>query len=326
MAFSQEADWKLNILNFINNTEFGGSAVKIPQTMGGLIVSPEVGITWDSVHRVSIGVNLLHEYGSRNAVDKVFPIAYYQYHKDYLRFNMGAFPREMALGNYPRLFFQDSVSYYRPNINGGLLEYRRNADYANLWLDWTGRQSQTVNEAYFFGLSGRLNRGIFYFEHFNYVFHYAGSLDTAIDEPLHDVGFFLTSAGIDLSKGTIFSKLDINGGWVYELDRSREEHTGWIKSNGFLSEARIQYKWFGIFNTFYRGDALMFFYNSYGNKLYWGDPVYRVKTYDRMDFYVIFLQNKKIDLDFTFTWHFLEDNVYLEQLLRVNVNLNFFKK
>jgi hypothetical protein len=88
----------------------------------------------------------------------------------------------------------------------------------------------------------------------------------------------------------------------------------------------MEYKWFGIFNTLYIGDGLMKFYSAYGNKLYWGDPVYRVKTYDRVDFYVIFLHNNKIDLDFTFSWHFLEDNVYQEQLLRVNVNLDFFKK
>jgi hypothetical protein len=325
-GLSQQADWKLNILNFMNNTEFGGSSVKIPQTMSGIVVSPEVGLVWDSVHTVNIGVNLLHEYGSKEAIDLLYPVAYYQYYDGHIRFIMGAFPRLNAIGNYPRLFYQDSISFYRPNINGAYWEYRNNKDYINLWIDWTGRQSETVNEAYFVGLSGRYNRGIFYLQNFTYLFHYAEKMNSVVEEPLHDNGLLLTSAGVDLSGRTIFNKLEANAGWVLGMERSRAGNTGWIPLNGFFMESRIEYRWMGFFNTFYAGEGLMYFYKQYGNALYWGDPVYRVKAYDRSDIYINFLQNRKINIQFTFSFHFLEGRVYNEQLLKVDINLSSLRK
>ncbi len=36
-AFAQQKDWRLDLFSFFDNTEFGGSAVKIPQTMAGVI-------------------------------------------------------------------------------------------------------------------------------------------------------------------------------------------------------------------------------------------------------------------------------------------------
>ncbi len=321
-AFSQEKNWQLDVFNFFDNTEFGRSAVKIPQTMAGIIAAPEAGFVWDSIHKVNIGVNLLHEFGSSKAIDRFYPTAYYELSNGPVRFIMGAFPRSRAIENYPRIFFQDSISYYRPNINGIFWEYRKNKNYLDLWLDWTGRQSKTVNEAFFMGFSGRYNIGVFYLQHLGYMFHFAGKMDPVIEEPLHDNGLFLTSAGVDFSGRTCFRRLEANAGWVLGLERSRAEKTGWIALNGILLETRLEYKWFGLFNTFYKGDGLMYFYRDRGNKLYWGDPVYRAKTYNRSDFYVSFLQNRTVNINLTYSLHFLESRIYHEQMLKVIVNLN----
>ena len=155
---------------------------------------------------MNIGVNLLHEFGSPNAIDKFYPTAYYESDRGPLRFIMGAFPRSRTIENYPRLFFQDSILYYRPNINGIFSEYRKDENYFNVWLDWTGRQSKTVNETFFIGFSGKYKTGIFYLQHFGAMFHYAGKMDPVVEEPLHDNLLFLTSAGIDLSGRNLFHK------------------------------------------------------------------------------------------------------------------------
>jgi hypothetical protein len=264
----------------------------------------------------------MHEYGSPKAIDKFYPTAYYEFDRGPWRFIMGAFPRSRATEKYPRLFFRDSISYYRPNINGIFWEYRPNHNYINVWMDWTGRQSKTVNEAFFIGFSGRYNYGIFYLQHFGYMFHLAGKMDPVVEESLHDNLLFQTSAGIDLSGRTFFRTLEANAGWVSRLERSRADNTGWIKLNGFLMETRLEYKWFGLFNTFYSGDGMMYFYRQRGNELYWGDPVYRAKIYDRTDFYISFLQNRTVNIDLTFSLHFLENRIYNEQMLKVIVNLN----
>ncbi len=321
-AFSQEPFWRLRFFSFFDNNEFGGSALKIPQTMSGIQLAPEAGFVWDTIHRVSAGVNLLHEFGSVDAIDKFYPTVYYEVDRRPFKFIMGAFPRSMATGDYQRLFFQDSISYYRPNINGIFLEYFRDRGYLDLWLDWTGRQSRDVHETFFLGLSGRINSGLFYATHTGYIYHFARKLNPVIDEAFHDNLLFQTSLGADLSDKTFFTKLDISAGWVIGLERARADNTGWISLNGLLVAARVEYRFIGLYSSFYKGSGLMYFYRDHGNDLYWGDPVYRSKTYNRSDVYLKFLESKYTDIELTYSLHFLEGRVYHEQMLKVKVSLN----
>ncbi len=321
-CFSQEKRWQVGLFSFFDNTEFGQSAVKIPQTMSGVHFLPEVGLSWESTHSVNVGFDLLYEFGSSEVIDFFYPTAYYSYDRKPFRFLMGAFPRKTTIDNYPRLFFQDSISYYRPNINGVFWEFRKDKDYINLWLDWTGRMSTTTRETFFMGLSGRYNPGILYFQHFAYMYHFAGYSDPTVDEPYHDNGLLLTSLGIDLSGKTALTRLDVNAGWAVGLDRSRADQTGWVVHNGILIETTIEYKFIGIFNSFYNGDGQMDFYNDHGNDLYWGDPVYRAGAYNRADLYVNFIKNKIVSTRFTYSLHFMESKVYHEQMLKVSFNIN----
>ncbi len=321
-GFSQQLTWNAGLFSFFDNVEFGKSAIKIPQTMAGVMLIPEAGLTWDTVHKVNIGVNLMHEFGSSKAIDKFYTTAYYCYDSKPFRFIMGAFPRSVAVEKYPRLFFQDSISYYRPNLNGFFAEYRQGMDYFNVWLDWTGRQSNTVHEAFFLGLSGRYDIGIFNIQHFQYYFHYASKLNPVVDEALHDNFLFLTSAGISLSDRFFPGRLEASAGWVAGLERARADNTGWIRKNGLLLEARAEYRIVGLCNTFYTGSDLMQFYNDHGNDLYWGDPVYRAKTSDRADIYLDFIRSSKINLELTYSLHFLEGRIYNEQMLKLKVNLD----
>jgi hypothetical protein len=321
-VFSQEKNWRVDVFSFFDNTEFGRSAVKIPQTMAGVMVAPEAGIVWDTVNKVNLGVNLMHEFGSPRAIDRFYPTLYYESNRGPMKFIMGAFPRARVLNDYPRLFFQDSVSYYRPNINGIFTEYRKGENHFNIWLDWTGRQSKTVNEEFFIGFSGRYKTGILYIQHFGAMFHYAGKMDPVVDEPLHDNLLFLTSAGIDLAGRTVFNKLEMNVGWTVREERSRLDNSGWISSNGLLMETRLEYKWLGLFNTFYKGDNMMYYYNKLGNRLYWGDPTYRSKVSDRADIYIDFLHKRDLSLILTYSLTFMESRIYHEQMLKVVVNLN----
>jgi hypothetical protein len=320
-VFAQQVTWSAGLFSFFDNVEFGKSAVKVPQTMAGVMLIPGVGFTWDTIHSVRAGVNLMHEFGSLKAIDRFYPTAYYTYNGKPFRFIMGAFPRNLAVEKYPRLFFQDSISYYRPNINGMLLEFRSEQNFINVWLDWTGRQSHTVHEAFFVGISGRYNFGIFNVQHFGYYFHFASKMDPVVDEALHDNALFLTSAGIDLSDRLSRGKLEVNAGWVAGLERARADNTGWIGKNGLLLDMRAEYKFIGLYNTFFTGSKLMQFYNDHGNDLYWGDPVYRAGTSDRLDIYLDLIRNNKVSLELTYSLHFLEGKIYNEQMLKVRVNL-----
>ncbi|OFY60703.1 MAG: hypothetical protein A2V50_01760 [Bacteroidetes bacterium RBG_19FT_COMBO_42_10] len=321
-VFSQEKVWQADLFTFFDNVEFGGSDVKVPQTMSGVMLAPEAGLRWDSIHKISIGINLLHEFGSRSVIGNFYPTAYYDFSKRPFRFLMGAFPRGIATDNYPRLFFQDSVYYYRPNIEGIFFEFKRDRGYVNLWLDWTGRQSVDVNEAFFTSISGRYNIGILYARHFGYMYHFASRKDPFIDEALHDNLMFHTALGIDLSGKTILDRFDINAGWVTGLERARAENTGWIAMHGMILEARIEFKGLGLFNSLYTGKGLMYYYGEHDKDLYWGDPAYRAKNYNRTDIYVNFFKERNLNLELTYSLHFLESKMYHEQMLKVKIDLN----
>lgn len=321
-GISQDISWNAGLYSFFDNIEFGNSPVKIPQTMSGVQFIPGVVILKDSVHKLNFGINLLHEFGSFKAIDKLYPTAYYEYNKKPFRFLMGAFPRAGILDNYPRMFFQDSVYYYRPNINGILWELYNSGNYLNIWLDWTGRQSETVNEAFFIGVTDRYNIGSFYLRYFGYMFHFAGKKNPVVAEPLHDNLLSLSSVGIDLSGRTLFDRLDVNIGWVTGAERARAANAEWILKSGLLAEVKVEYKFIGIFNSFYKGSPLMSFYHDHGTDLYWGDPAYRTNTYNRSDLYLRLINNDIVNLELTYSFHFLDRRIYQEQLLKVRVNLS----
>ena len=321
-GISQDFTWKAGINTFFDNNEFGKSEYKVPQTMSGVQIAPEIGLRWDSLHFISAGVNMLHEFGSSDQVDKLYLTAYYEFNKHPYRFLMGAFPRDIVLDKYPRIFFQDSIGYYRPTINGIFWEVNSAGNYLNLWLDWTSQISETVRETFFVGMSARYNFNIFYLQHFDYMFHYAKDYDPVVKKGIYDNGLMLTSAGIDLSGKTFLNVLDINAGWISGLERSRADDSGWTINNGMLLEVRADYRLFGIFNTLYIGEGHMPFYDDHSNHLYWGDPIYRAGNYNRTDFNINFIRNKKLNLNLTYSLHFAEGRVYHEQILKVNVNLN----
>jgi hypothetical protein len=321
-SLSQQPIWNIRMFSFFDNTEFGHSSVQIPQTMSGVRFAPDIGLRWDSVHSIFVGGNLLHEFGSNKSIGDFYPTAFYKYEKKPFLFLMGAFPRSYVLDRYPRLFFQDSLNYYRPNINGILWEYSDRNLLLSLWLDWTSRQSIDTREAFFWGVNGKYKPGIFYIRLFSYMFHFSNTMDPVVQEALHDYGLALTSIGIDLSGKTFLDKLEINGGWAIGMDRARADGTGWIIHNGFLSEATIEYKRVGLFNTLYLGDNQMYYYKDHQNELYWGDPIYRANAYNRSDFYIDFIRNKSVSTRLIYSLHFAENRMYHEQALKVSINLN----
>jgi hypothetical protein len=182
--------------------------------------------------------------------------------------------------------------------------------------------TEVTREAFFIGFSGRYNAGILYAQHFGYMYHFASMKNPVIDEALHDNLLFLTSVGVNLAPFTGLSQLDFNAGWAMGLERSRADQTGVIKRGGLLMEAKVEYRGIGLFHTFYKGEGTQYFYNDHGNDLYWGDPAYRTRTYNRSDIYIRFLQGSKVNIKLVYSLHFLESNVFHEQALKVSFDLN----
>jgi hypothetical protein len=321
---AQEIIYNAGVHSFFDNTEFSGSSVQIPQTMAGIHLAPEVGLSWQKKHHILAGIDILHELGSNKAIDRHNLILYYEYAGKPFRFYTGAFPRQWVLDKYPRMFFQDSINNYRPLMNGIFWEFKVKENYANVWLDWVNQQTDEQRETFFMGWSGRYNRKPFYIQHFGYMLHLAKTKSRKNPEPLHDNGLSLTSLGLDLASGTSFEKLEINAGWSVGVERNREIGL-WNTPQGILSELKVEYKGLELFNTYYKGKSQQVFRNEYGNQLYWGDPVYRSKEYDRIDLCIHFIKNTIVNLTFQYSLHLTERQMFHEQSFYAVFDLDNFK-
>lgn len=325
-AFSQDFLWKAGVYNFFENTEFAHSKVQIPQTMGGVHLAPEIGLQWDKRHRVFVGFDAMHEYGSNKITDFFDPIVYYEFAGKSFRFHAGAFPRRLALDKYPRMFFQDSIRNYRPVANGVFWEYFAEENYMNVWLDWVSRQTDTRRESFFLGWSGRYNLHIFYGQHFGYMLHFAGTMAQDASEGVHDNILTLTSIGIDLASKTDFEQLEANVGWVAGLERNRNFINDWHRPQGLLSEIKVEYRGLELYNTYYRGKGQQVFRNDHPNGLYWGDPMYRTTAYDRADLSILFYKSNVVNLKMTWALHFAEQTIYHAQLFTATFALDNLQK
>ena len=86
-------------------------------TYSGTRLALDLGLNLDSNNHFIVGVNALHEFGSRRFM-KVDPVAYYNYTNKNWNFNLGAFSREGLISDYPRALLNDTLRYYRPNVQG----------------------------------------------------------------------------------------------------------------------------------------------------------------------------------------------------------------
>lgn len=325
LLFAQKLEWEVGLHSFFDNTEFAGAEVQDDQTMAGVRLSPELGLSFDTVHRIHAGISAMQEFGSTKSVDHFVPIAYYNYTGRLFSFHMGAFPRKHAVEKYPRVFFQDSINYYRPVMTGFVLNMEKDKSNFNLWLDWTSRQTTSQRETFFAGWSGRWQWRDFYLQHFGYMFHYAKMKHAPEGQFIHDNCLFLTSAGMDLAEKTVLQKLQFNAGWLLGFEDNRGT-TDWLKHHALLVEAEAEYRGIGLKNSFYAGERQMYFYAAEGNKLYWGDPIYRAELYNRTDISLVFFDTGKVNLKFVNTLHLLKSGVYHEHGLYACIELNNYKE
>ncbi len=318
--------WQAGTHAFFDNEEYAHSSVQSSQTMSGVHIVPQVGVDWQGTHRIMAGVDVLKEFGSDLLLDRASLLAYYAFDGEYFDFRMGAFPRRGTLDRYPRMFFQDSIANFRPAVTGLFWEYHRLHGYANVWLDWTGKQTEEQRETFFIGWSGRYNKGAFYAQHFGYMYHFAKRLNASASDPLHDNGLLLTSAGIDFSHLTGFDRLELNAGWSCGLERNRDEDNRWYVPHGLLAELQVEFRGMGLHNTYYRGQPQQRFYPQYGHALYWGDTFYRTREYNRTDLYVRFVQSSVVNIKLSVSFHFAEGRMYNSQSLCATFDLNNFSK
>jgi hypothetical protein len=318
ILFAQNLEWKAGMFHFFDNTEFAGSNYINDQTMAGIRFSPEIGLGMNGNHHFRVGFDALKSYGSSSFMEDCAPTAYYLFDNGRFSFRMGSFAREGLVNDFSRAFFQDSIRYYRPNMNGFLLSYSGEAFRAKAFLDWTGKESQTVHEAFFVGGSFLYQKSAFFAEVQALMFHYAGSLQL---RGVRDNILMHPAVGLDLAGKTWLDSLRFSIGYLVGMERYRKETDYFSTRSGLLLELEAAYRGFGLASSTYIGQGIMIDYASMRSELYWGDPFYRGTFYSRLDLTYDFIKLPYVTARLDLSNHFSEGNYYLEQSLIVQVAL-----
>ncbi len=296
-----QLEGELKFHGFVDNREYAKSG-RNSQTILGSRIGGEIGLFIDSAHRIRVGANALQEFGDNEFVRSVIPTIYYQYKYKRIDFYLGAFPRYPYLKEYPRLLLNDTLDYYRPNIEGMLLNYKGNKFYGSLWIDWTGKQSQNTRETFLVGLDARLNLGKFFISHYGYMYHKAFS-DNPANEYLEDNGISLLKIGVGLKDVGVLDSLTLSAGSSVSFERMRSL-TGMNIPKGFVADIDVNYRQFFLQNSFYKGE---------GHRLILGDSFYTSKTYNRLDLGWKPLATKNLEGKLKFSFHFVDGTMDNQQ-------------
>ncbi|MGV3763775.1 hypothetical protein [Parapedobacter sp.] len=303
---AQDIGWDVYFHGFADNREYAHSG-RYSQSILGVSIAPEVYFSIDSSHFLHVGANYMHEFGSRgNKTDRILPTIYYNYRRRGHNFYIGMFPREGLLSGYHRAILNDTLRYYRPNVEGLLWRYSRNNSYQQLWIDWTSRQTAIDREQFLAGMSGHIRMGLAYFSHQITLWHNARSKGDHETErnPIRDNGAAMVKFGAALSSISFLDSLDVSGGGLVAYDRLRGVYD-WRIPKGFIAELYAEYRKVFVANSFYAGESLPIVY---------GDRFYTASRYNRIDLGWKPLQYKGLEGRFTLSFHFTPGALDNQQL------------
>ncbi len=308
-----------------DNREYYKSAFSNSMTVFGARLTPSVGLyvpQYDKgmEHRVMVGADILREFGA-SPVSKILTggadtgetssrldnaalfrevTLYYNLRKTSERTGLelyaGIFPRRASEGTYSEAFFSDSLKFYDNNLEGLLLKVRRPKAYWEVGCDWMGQYGQVRKEKFIVFSSGCSHITSFFDVGYSaYMYHFAGSekargvVDNILLNPY---------VRFDFADRLGFQEFSLRAGWLQGMQHDRVFVGHYVLPCGGELDLTLR-KWnVTLRNHLFYGADMMPYYNSldaggdkYGNRLYMGDPFYRIHddgstgsgSYDRLD-------------------------------------------
>lgn len=329
---AQEFSWKVNAYGYVDNFEFAASPYAKSQTMSGIRLSPELGVTWADRFSLFLGIQVQEEFGTKGFTDQFQLISYFQYRHTTQqvseRFLLGAFPRQGMLTNYSNLFFNDSIRHRRMGITGIFYEVSGRRNFVNVWLDWTGAQSPTQRETFYVGVSGEQRYKRFVAELQGYLFHYALTNPNVHNGVVHDNGQIQVTAGLDYSdRWPLIRELKLTAGTLFGYERKRDGTTAANTPIGGVAHFNIQVWAIGLSTDLYIGDKRQTVATDNHGATYWGNPFLQASTYVQNELYVEIFKHKTVQSRISYKLHVVEGKLFHQQALTLSVKLGApFKK
>ncbi len=150
-------DLSVGLNGFADNREYH-SAFRNSQTFFGVRGTALGSQTIGRFASVNAGLSWMMEFGS-DTLRLPAPILYFGYSDSSTFFRMGAFPRSESI-DIPECLLADSFKIFRPNIQGAVFKRFNGGITRTVWIDWIGRQADSVRESFLFGtqLGGNIGR------------------------------------------------------------------------------------------------------------------------------------------------------------------------
>lgn len=292
---SQDFEYQVLFEGIGDNREYFNE-IAYPQTIFGARGAFETGVKFDN-HRLHGGLSLLQEFGSNIDSQKPKLTLYYQFKNKQTEFLFGAFPRRDKI-DFPLAMLNDTLLYYRPNIEGMFGNLIWEWGHQNIFIDWISRQTDYNNEIFTAGTSGEIFTENFFLQNYILMTHDALPIIRTPDKHIEDYFGYALQAGIRTSEEYEFTgyfKVGILGSSF----RRRSVTDGFEKATSLFAEASGKYKNFGIKSVLNSGA---------GHKFAYGDLFYQAKNYLRTDVIWYFINHEKVKGTFNLSFHVIDWN------------------
>lgn len=301
VKFAYDVDFQM----YFDNREYQ-AAFSPSMTIFGARLTPTLGIEIDHGmrHRVMAGIDVMKDFGASpvseiiagGATPETSPelnnlslfrelLLYYRLDctkgKTGISLVAGVFPRRFSEGLWPTSFFSEKMMYYDTNLEGLLVSFRRPSAYYEIGCDWMGMYGTDRRERFMIFSCGEGFVAPFLSLGYNaYLYHFANSrnvrglVDNALVYPFisSDIGYL---AGMQ--------RLGVTVGWLQSVQRNRKHVGKYVFPAGGELVMDIRNWNVGLQYRLFCGRDLMPYYNAadeggfqYGDRLYFGDPFYRV--------------------------------------------------
>ena len=296
VATAQRFDWSISLNTVFDNRE-GDRQNIAPETVFFTKLTPEIGFSLGKGDRVAGGIVWIQPIGYDWNGNNVRPTTYYHHKGSHLSGALGLFPRTLLAEEMPSFMWCDSLVYFQDNIRGALLQWHAGRSFAEAYLDWRQRQTESKRESFSIVAHARWQHGSRPWMAGAYVSMNHLALTKNAPTDMHIVDNFLAAPyiGADLAALVPFDRLRIRLGFAATIERNRADRI-WKTQPGAWLEVLAAWKGFEIKNMTYAGARLQPSYGLFGAMLYQGEPFYKQRFYNRTDISYGIIRRRSVDL------------------------------
>lgn len=289
----------------------------IPRTVSAVSLEPEIGLGVGKSHALWVG-----GYGIQNMSAK--PItqgakggiyAYYAFSQSGFNALLGITPRKKLILRYPRTFFRNDFEFMNPNINGAIFQYQSTQDTAikgqgELVLNHFGGNLADATDVFYASLGGKItlfdsiilgaDTMLYHIQDVNLLRKNAVNSEVTLFENVqYDANITLDLRGFD-KVGYIFEVANVGFALLGGVERKRGIKDKFRNAIGYEISANLQYKCFGIEESYYFGKSQMRYFREFGEDVYNGLPFYQT-NFNRINAYYIYKNDfAKVSFNFVF--------------------------